>query len=94
MISNSNLLRQIMSDHAQSEAVVLAYEEYMALKEGWIDATELFQDSGDDAEMSKMLSSFIHDSIYISGIIRAAHVMGNDFAMQRFLVGLERLRNM
>lgn len=52
VIGDSNLLRQVMSDRAQSEEVVLAYQEYAALKEEWEEAKELFQ--GDDAEMKEM----------------------------------------
>ena len=52
VIGDANLLRQVMSDRAQSEEVVLAYQEYCALKEEWEGAKELFQ--GDDAEMKEM----------------------------------------
>jgi len=52
VIADSNLLKQVMSDRAQSEEVVLAYEEYRALKEEMEGAKELFQ--GDDAEMKEM----------------------------------------
>lgn len=52
VIADSNLLKQVMSDRAQSEEVVLAYEEYRSLKEEWEGAKELFQ--GDDAELKEM----------------------------------------
>ena len=52
VIADSNLLKQVMSDRAQSEEVVLAYEEYRSLKEEWEGAKELFQ--GDDVEMKEM----------------------------------------
>lgn len=50
VIADSNLLRQIMSDRAQSEDVVLAYEEYSQLLEEWNGAKELLQ----DADMKEM----------------------------------------
>jgi peptide chain release factor 1 len=52
VIGDSNLLKQIMSDRAQSEEVVMAYQEYCDLKEEWEGAKELFQ--GDDTEMKEM----------------------------------------
>jgi len=54
VISDSNLLRQIMSDRSKSEEVVTAYEEYQAFKEELEGARELFQSSGDDPEMREM----------------------------------------
>ena len=54
VLGDSNLLRKIMSDRSQSEAVVLAYEEYMVLKEELQGATELFQEAGDDPDMKEM----------------------------------------
>jgi peptide chain release factor 1 len=52
VIGNSNLLRQVMSDRSQSEEVVLAYEEYMGLKEELEGNKELFQES--DTELKEM----------------------------------------
>jgi peptide chain release factor 1 len=52
VIGDANLLRQVMSDRAQSEEVVEVYQEYCALKEEWEGAKELFQ--GNDAEMKEM----------------------------------------
>ena len=57
VLGDSNLLRKIMSDRSQSEAVVLAYEEYMVLKEELQGATELFQEAGDDPDMKEMARS-------------------------------------
>jgi len=54
VIADSNLLRKVMADRAQSEEVVLAYEEYMALKEELAEAKELFQDAGDDQDIREM----------------------------------------
>ena len=52
VIADSNLLRQVMSDRAQSEEVVQAYQEYCNFKQEWEEAKELFQ--GNDAEMKEM----------------------------------------
>jgi len=52
VIGDANLLRQVMSDRAQSEEVVEVYQEYCVLKEEWEGAKELFQ--GNDAEMKEM----------------------------------------
>mmetsp|Transcript_9623 Transcript_9623/g.15779 ORF Transcript_9623/g.15779 Transcript_9623/m.15779 type:complete len:442 (-) Transcript_9623:136-1461(-) len=57
VISNSNLLRQVMKDRSQSEEVVLAFDEYCLLDTELVDATELFQEAGDDAEMREMARS-------------------------------------
>jgi len=57
VISDSNLLRKIMSDRSQSEEVVETYDEYCRLKEELEGATELFQEAGDDAEMREMARS-------------------------------------
>jgi hypothetical protein len=53
VIGNSNLLRQIMKDRAQSEDVVLAFEEYTQLVEGLEEAKELMQDT-QDPDMKEM----------------------------------------
>ena len=44
VIADSNLLRQVMSDRAQSEDVVLAFDEYSQLLEELEGAKELLQD--------------------------------------------------
>lgn len=54
VVSDSNLLRQVMSDRAQSEDVVLAFEEYCGLQDELEGAKELFQDAGDDPELKEM----------------------------------------
>jgi peptide chain release factor 1 len=54
VISNNNLLRQVMSDRAQSEDVVLAYESYKSMLEDMAGAKELFQEAGDDPDMKEM----------------------------------------
>mmetsp|Transcript_27309 Transcript_27309/g.40315 ORF Transcript_27309/g.40315 Transcript_27309/m.40315 type:complete len:404 (-) Transcript_27309:146-1357(-) len=54
VIGDSNLLRKVMLDRAKSEEVVLAYEEYRNLKQGFEGAKELFQEAGDDPEMKEM----------------------------------------
>lgn len=54
VISDSNLLRQIMKDRSQSEEVCLAFEEYSVLKEELDGAKELFQEAGDDNELKEM----------------------------------------
>jgi peptide chain release factor 1 len=61
VLEDSGLLRKIMSDRAQSEDVVLAFEEYTRLKEELQGATELFQDAGDDPEMKEMARSEIKE---------------------------------
>jgi len=61
VISNSNLLRQIMKDRSQSEEVVLAFDEYCRLDEELEGATELFQEAGDDADMKEMARSEIKE---------------------------------
>ena len=57
VIGDSNLLRKVMSDRSQIEEVVMAYDEYEGLKEELAGAKELFQESGDDAEMREMARS-------------------------------------
>ena len=55
VINDSNLLKQIMSDRAQSEDVVLAFEDYRRLEQEYQGAKELFQEAGgDDAELREM----------------------------------------
>lgn len=54
VLEDSKLLQKVMSDRAQSEEVVLVYEEYMGFKEELEGARELFQDAGDDAEIKEM----------------------------------------
>merc|ERR1719401_2606464 len=54
VISDSNLLRQVMRDRSQSEEVVAAFDEYCRLEEELAGAVELFQEAGDDAEMREM----------------------------------------
>lgn len=54
VIADSNLLRQVMSDRAQSEDVVMAFDEYCRLQEELKGAKELFQEAGDDADMREM----------------------------------------
>lgn len=52
VIADSSLLRQVMSDRAQSEDVVTAYEEYKALGEEYAGAKELMADP-DMKEMAR-----------------------------------------
>lgn len=52
VIADSNLLRQVMSDRSQSEAVVMAFEEYCGLLEELEGAKELMQDP-DMKEMAR-----------------------------------------
>lgn len=54
VLGDAKLLRKIMSDRAQSEDVVNAYDEYCGLKEELEGAKELFQDAGDDPELREM----------------------------------------
>ncbi|KAL7526394.1 hypothetical protein ACHAWF_001748 [Thalassiosira exigua] len=54
VISDSNLLRQVMKDRSQSDEVVDAYAEYSRLDSELEGARELFQDAGDDVEMKEM----------------------------------------
>jgi peptide chain release factor 1 len=61
VIADSDLLRKVMSDRSQSEEVVLAYEQYMSLKEELVGATELFQEAGDDVEMREMARAEIKE---------------------------------
>ena len=61
VLEDSKLLQKIMSDRAQSEEVVLVYEEYCGLQEELAGATELFQDAGDDPELKEMARSEIKE---------------------------------
>jgi peptide chain release factor 1 len=61
VIGDADLLRKVMSDRAQSEEVVMAYEEYTQLKEELAGATELFQDAGDDTDMREMARAEIKE---------------------------------
>jgi hypothetical protein len=54
VLADSKLLQKVMSDRAQSEDAVLAYEEYTGLLEELAGAKELFQDAGDDTELREM----------------------------------------
>jgi hypothetical protein len=54
VLADSKLLQKVMSDRAQSEDAVLAYEEYTGLLEELAGAKELFQDAGDDPELREM----------------------------------------
>lgn len=54
VLEDSKLLQKVMSDRAQSEEVVLAYDEYCQYMEELDGAKELFQDAGDDPEMKEM----------------------------------------
>lgn len=54
VISDNNLLKKVMSDRAQSEEVVMAYEEYTQMLQDLEGAKELFQEAGDDADMREM----------------------------------------
>jgi len=54
VIRDPNLLRQVMSDRAQSEDVVVAYGMYCSLREELEGARELFEESGDDADLREM----------------------------------------
>lgn len=54
VLEDSKLLQKVMSERAQSEEVVMAYEEYCGYKEELEGAKELFQDAGDDPEMKEM----------------------------------------
>ena len=54
VLEDSKLLQKVMSDRAQSEEVVLVYEEYCGLKDELEGAKELFQEAGDDPEMKEM----------------------------------------
>lgn len=57
VIADSNLLMKVMSDRSKSEDVVTAFEEYTSLSEQLEEATELFQEAGDDPEMREMARS-------------------------------------
>jgi len=54
VLENSKLLQKVMSDRASSEEVVVSYDEYTSLLEELAEATELFQEAGDDPEMKEM----------------------------------------
>ena len=54
VIGDSKLLQKVMSDRAQIEDVVLAYDNYCRLQEELAGAKELFQDAGDDPELKEM----------------------------------------
>ena len=51
VISNSNILRQVMKDRSQSKGVTVAFNEYCHLDDELKGAMELFQEAGDNAEM-------------------------------------------
>ena len=53
VIADSNLLRQVMSDRSQSEAVVEAYDEYCSLLEELEGAKELMAEDPDMREMAR-----------------------------------------
>ncbi len=54
VLGDSKRLQKVMSDRAQSEEIVLVYDEYCQLKEELAGAKELFQEAGDDPEMKEM----------------------------------------
>mmetsp|Transcript_2758 Transcript_2758/g.7723 ORF Transcript_2758/g.7723 Transcript_2758/m.7723 type:complete len:408 (+) Transcript_2758:89-1312(+) len=54
VIADSNLLMKVMKDRSESEEVVNTYETYKQLEEDLFGARELFQESGDDAELREM----------------------------------------
>ena len=53
VIADSTLLRQVMSDRSQSEAVVEAYEEYCSLLNELEGAKEMMNDDPDMREMAR-----------------------------------------
>ena len=57
VLENSKLLQKVMSDRASSEEVVMAYDEYSGMLDELAEATELFQEAGDDPEMKEMARS-------------------------------------
>lgn len=57
VLADSKLLQRVMSERAQTEEVVLAFDEYCQLKEELDGAKELFQEAGDDPEMKEMARS-------------------------------------
>jgi peptide chain release factor 1 len=61
VLEDSKLLQKVMSDRASSEEVVMAYDEYSHLLEELAEATELFQDAGDDPEMKEMARAEIKE---------------------------------
>ena len=61
VLSDSKLLQKVMSDRAQSEDVVLVYEEYCGFQEELAGAVELFQDAGDDNELKEMARAEIKE---------------------------------
>eukprot|EP00980_Cylindrotheca_fusiformis_P003402 scaffold758_cov104-Cylindrotheca_fusiformis.AAC.1 len=62
VIADSKLLQKVMSDRAQSEEVVLVYDEYCQLQEELEGAKELFNEAGnDDADMKEMARSEIKE---------------------------------
>jgi protein subunit release factor A len=61
VLEDSKLLQKVMSDRAQSEEVVLRYDEYCAFQEELNGAIELFQDAGDDNELKEMARAEIKE---------------------------------
>ena len=61
VLDDSKLLQKVMSDRASSEEVVTAYDEYSRLLEELAEATELFQEAGDDPEMKEMARAEMKD---------------------------------
>ena len=59
VLKDSNMLKKIMEDRSQSEAVVEAYIEHCRLKEELVDAKELFQ--SEDADLKEMAREEMKD---------------------------------
>ncbi|GKY98251.1 peptide chain release factor 1, mitochondrial [Mayamaea pseudoterrestris] len=54
VLSDPNLLKQIMSDRAQAQDIVSTFDDYCKLQEELAQARELFQEAGDDNELREM----------------------------------------
>mmetsp|Transcript_2713 Transcript_2713/g.3650 ORF Transcript_2713/g.3650 Transcript_2713/m.3650 type:complete len:421 (-) Transcript_2713:93-1355(-) len=54
VLSDSTLLMKVMKDRSESEEVVTTYETYKQLTEELAEATEMFQEAGDDPDLREM----------------------------------------
>jgi protein subunit release factor A len=61
VIGNSKLLQKVMTDRAQSEEVVMVYDEYCGLKEELEGAKDLFNEASDDPEIKEMARAEIKE---------------------------------
>lgn len=61
VISDNKLLMRISKQRSSAEETVTTYDEYQAVQEELAGATEMFQESGDDAELREMAREEMKD---------------------------------